>query len=368
MEQSSHKPLRWLSAGLVVAFLALTALGIFAASRQGLSDDVVRCGDLTLDNTQLAYFYWSEYFYFAGAYGDYLEGVVDFSKPLSQQAYSESQSWQDYLLEETLATIQETLAMVFAAQAADFTLPEDMQQELETVVENFRTAATEGGYEDLDGYLRASYGAGAEEASFRTYLTWSYLASAYADRLFETIAPTEEEILDYYEGHAGEYLENYGVSRDDPPLPKGVYLPFDNSAEAQSVYGDFLAGGATRELLDNLSAAHQGTTGELEPVTPADVGEAALAWFLDEDRRPEDHAVVEEDDGTAAICYYVAAGEETYWYLLAEDDVRHETYQNQYLSLCEAYPCQVNYNKVRLTAPEGLYDMAGVTGEEQESE
>ena len=65
---------------------------------------------------------------------------------------------------------------------------------------------------------------------------------------------------------------------------------------------------------------------------------------------------VTEEDGSAAICYFVSAGQRTYWQRLAEDDLRHETYQNQYLTIVNAYTFYVNYDKIRITAPEGLYE------------
>lgn len=364
MDKNCGKSLRAAAAVLAAALLVLAGLGVYAASRHGMDDAVVASGDFSLDNTQLSYFYWSEFFYFSGAYGEYLDGLVDFTKPLSSQAYSETQSWEDYLLEETLTTVRETMAMVFEAEAQGYTLSQEGQDELDAVLENFREAAETGGYETLDGYLQASYGAGADEASFTEYLGWSYLASEYADSLYDAIEPTEAEILDYYENHAGEYLENYGVTQDDPPVPAGVYLSFPTAAEAQTVYGTFLEGGATRELLDNLGAANLGKTGELSQVTPDDVGEAAAEWFYDDSRAPGDHAVVEEDDGSAAICYYVAQGEEAYWHILAREDARHEAYQNAYLTISGSYTFYVNYDKVRLTPPEGLYEQTGQTGEE----
>ena len=368
MGTNSTKSLRAAAAVFAAVLLVLAGLGIYAASKNGMDDAVVVSGDFSLDNTQLAYFYWSEYFYFSGAYGDYLDGLVDFTKPLSQQSYSEDQSWEDYLLEETLTTVRETMAMVFEAETQGYTLSQEGQDELDAVLESFREAAETGGYETLDGYLQASYGSGANEASFTEYLGWSYLASEYADSLYEAIDPTEDEILAYYENHAGEYLENYGVTKDDPPVPAGVYLSFSTAAEAQTVYGTFLEGGATRELLDNLGAANQGKTGELSQVTPDAVGEAAADWFYDDSRQPGDHAVVEEEDGSAAICYYVAPGEEAYWHILAREDARHEAYQNTYLTISGSYTFYVNYDKVRLTPPEGLYEQAGQTGEETESE
>lgn len=356
MKQQTEDALRPAALVMVVILLALVGLGIFAASRRGLEDDVVISGEFHLDNTQLAYYYWSEYFYFAGAYGEYLDGVVDFDTPLDQQVYSEDMTWEDYLLEEALQTVRETMAMVFQAEEAGYTLSDKGQADLETVLENFREAAEAGGYDTLEAYLAASYGPGATEESFTAYLHCAHLAAEYADTLYEAIDPTEAEIEAYYEAHAGEYLENYGVTREDGPMPRGIYLPFDSWGEAQAVYDDFLEGGGTRELLDNLGAAHLGETGELEAVTPGSVGEAAEAWFYDKARQPGDHAVVTEEDETAAICYYVAAGEVTYWQTLAEEDLRHETYQNAYRSAVEAYDFYVNYDKIRLTPPQGLYE------------
>lgn len=350
--------LRPAGAIMAVVLLALVALGIFAATRRGLDGGVIRAGDRELDNTQLAYYYWSEYFYFSGAYGDYLDGLVDFTQPLSGQTYSEDMSWQDYLLEETLQTVRETLAMVARAEAEGFFLPDEDRESLDTVVENFRQAASDGGYETLQAYLAASYGDGATEESFIAYLTDAHLAAAYADSLYEAIDPTEAEITAYYEAHAGEYLENYGVTREDGPMPHGVYLPFDTRAEAQLVYDEWQEGGGTHELLNNLGAAHLGETGELTAVTPGSVGKAAEAWFYDDARLPGDAAVISEEDGTAAVCYYVAAGETTYWQTLAEEDCRQEAYQNRYLEIVNALEFAVNYDKIRLTPPAGLYESA----------
>lgn len=358
MQQQTARSLRLASAVLIAALLVLTGLGVYAASRQGMDDDVMVCGDFRLSNTQLSYYYWSEYFYFAGAYGEYLDGVVDLTVPLDQQAYSDEQTWQDYLLDEALSTVRETMAMVFRAQEEGFALSAQGEADLAEVLESFRTAAQENGYADLETYLAASYGPGATEESFTDYLRCAHLAAEYADSLFEAIAPTEAEIREYYEAHAGEYLENYGVTREDGPMPHGVCLSFETLAEAQQVYTDWQENGGTHDLLNNLGAAHLGETGELTAVIPGSVGEASEAWFYDEARLPGDAAVVSEEDGTASICYYVAAGETTYWQTLAEEDLRHETYQNRYLEIVNGLDFAVNYDKIRLTPPDGLYEAA----------
>ena len=222
MGTNSTKSLRAAAAVFAAVLLVLAGLGIYAASRSGMDDAVVVSGDFSLDNTQLAYFYWSEYFYFSGAYGDYLDGLVDFTKPLSQQSYSEEQSWEDYLLEETLTTVREAMAMVFEAEAKGYTLSQEGQDELDVVLESFRETAETGGYETLDGYLQASYGPGANEASFTEYLGWSYLASEYADSLYEAIdQPAGQPLLPrtvIQHPSLWCYIESFGAREGDACL------------------------------------------------------------------------------------------------------------------------------------------------------
>lgn len=76
MGTNSTKSLRAAAAVFAAVLLVLAGLGIYAASRSGMDDAVVVSGDFSLDNTQLAYFYWSEYFYFSGGTGKMPDRIV----------------------------------------------------------------------------------------------------------------------------------------------------------------------------------------------------------------------------------------------------------------------------------------------------
>ena len=204
---------KWIAPAVVVCLLVLVAAGIVLAS--GGSGPVLTCGDYSLDNTGLAYYYWSEFFYFSEAYGEYLKDTVDFSSPLNQQAWSEDKTWQDYLLEETLETVRQTMSMVFQARAEGFSMPEDYAGTYNQVLVNFASAAREGGYASLDDYLRASYGSQASRESFEAYLHDSHLAAAYADHLLAEIQPTDQEVRNYFRQHRGEYEEDNGFDPED---------------------------------------------------------------------------------------------------------------------------------------------------------
>lgn len=249
----------WIAGVGVGLVLVLVVICILLAS--GGDGQVLTCGARTLTNTELGYYYWSEFFYFSEAYGEYLEGTVDFSVPLEQQAYDDSSSWQDYLLDEALSTVRDTLAMTQEAEAEGFTLPGEYDGTYQQVLVNFAAAATEGGYDSTEAYLQASYGRGATEESFRAYLYDVHLAAAYADRLLEQCAPTDAECRDYFADHQAEYETYYDAVADD----------------------------------------------------------------------------------------------ETTWLEQVREDLQTERYQNEVLRIRSSYPCQVRYEGIYLTAPEGLY-------------
>lgn len=210
---------RWWLGAVIVPLVLILAVGAVLGLRAVRDKDpVVVCGDYELTNTELAYYYWSEYFYYAEAYGEFLDGMVDFSKPLSEQPHEGGGTWEDYLLEETLVTIRDNLAMVARAEAEGYAMSEDYLRTYQQVLVNFAAAANTGGYEDLDAYLRDSYGKHAGRESFERYLHRSHLAASYADDLFAGCLPTEEEGRDYLSANRAYYEEHYGAESEDTLL------------------------------------------------------------------------------------------------------------------------------------------------------
>lgn len=205
----------WLAAVAGVLVLAV-AVGVFLGVRTARNEQpVLVCGEYELTNTELAYYYWSEYFYFSEAYGDYLDGVVDFTKPLADQPYDNQHSWETYLLEETLSTVRDTMAMVFRAEEEGFTLPADYDATRQQVLLNFSVAAQEGGYGSTEAYLQASYGKTATEETFRAYLHNAHLAAAYADDLLARSVPTDEETRAFFARRQSAYEELYEIDPED---------------------------------------------------------------------------------------------------------------------------------------------------------
>ena len=61
---------------LLIAAILLTALHLQKEK------PVLTCGSYAMTNTQLGYYYWSEFFYYADAYGSWLGDAVDWTLPL----------------------------------------------------------------------------------------------------------------------------------------------------------------------------------------------------------------------------------------------------------------------------------------------
>ena len=164
---------------------------------------VLKSDGFKLSNTEFSYYYWSEYFYSE----ETLKEQVDLTKPLDEQMYSETATWQDHLTDRILSQVEETMCLVFAAEEAGFELPAEYEETLDDVMVNFIDSAMGQGFKDTSAYLKSLYGKGADEESFRAYLHDTHMASAYAEELYQTSAPTEEEALAYMEKNPAAYEE-----------------------------------------------------------------------------------------------------------------------------------------------------------------
>ena len=370
-----------LAAALLAAIVCLIVWKTASAdsSEAAMEQTVVTCGDdFRLSNTELNYYFWSEYFYLVDQ-PEALPDGLDTTKPLDQQTYDEDETWQDVLLDQALSTVQSTMSLAFAAREAGFELPEREQSSLGQVLATFEGYASaagftdESGEADLEAYLADSYGSGATLESFLQYLENSYLAKAYADQLRDEPTFTDQEISDYYDSFAEDY-EAQGVAKDETYL-RNIRLILiapasddeaaweEARASARTLLDTWLAESGTEadfaDLAQSRSAHGSAADGGLiEDLRPADLSETLAAWIFDEARQSGDTEVLKMDAGWAAV-YYVGTSDRTVWQKTAEADLRDETYQNAFLEILSRYEFQVNREAIVIQAPKGLYDTEG---------
>ncbi len=368
-----RKGLRWLLLALIpLACLAL-GFGIGAArnrrpdTAQQLRETALTCGDWSLSNTELGYYFWSEYFYYINSGA---EPQPDTSVPLGGQSYDAEQSWYDYFLSLALEKVRGTMSLVFSGEEEGYVMSDAYAEDLETVCARFSDYALAGGYEtaeggaDLEAYLRSSYGEAATQESFFSYLHDSYYAASYSDELYYGYTPAADEVEAYFSERAEDYYEAYGVRWDDPnPVSiRTVTVTGENAAaRAEAMAALWQAEGGTEEgfsalARDDSQDEYASAGGLREGLTAADVEDAALsAWCFDPLRQSGDWTLLDTQEGTI-IVFFSAREALSRAYSLALEDMRYENYRSCYSGLTEAYSFSVRREAIVIATPEGLYD------------
>ena len=385
-QNKKGSPLGWICIGVVAAaVVALAVAFVFnlyggaskEPSERQMNQVMLTCGDFTLTNTEFGYYYWSEYFYFINVYSDYLAGMLDTSIPLDEQQYDEETTWQDYMIEQALTTVSNTMALVFEAEKAGFTLDEEYDQSMAEVLGSFQEYAlsngytTEDGEADVDAYLQASYGPTASLESFQEYLYNSYLAAAYSDWLFAEPEYTQEEISDYYDQYAQSYQDQYGVEKSedflrDVRLITIVPEEFDEAGwdeayeNCQSILTTWESQGKLEDDFATLAITYSNdkTTsangGLVTDVYPGQYGQEINDWLFDPERKEGDCEVFREENDYE-IVYVSKISDQKYWEAVAEADLRYEEYQNTIAQLVDSYDFQVNWERIAISTPKELY-------------
>lgn len=363
-EKTEHGKVRLLlilSAALLTLCAAAFAFGLWARGRTPDSEkEVFRCGDVTLTNRDLAYYYWSEYYVLVNEGGTALDPDTD----PALQPVDDTRTWADTLTDRALLTAQDTLAHVCAAQAEGFALPAEYRASMEQVMADLDDYAVglgftnEDGSADLDAYLRASYGADAEQTSFRRYMEHAYLATAYADRLRETLpAPDDAEVRAYFAVHRQDFPE---LSEDDGPMPDAIILTFDryddDLAVAATVLSAFQAASGDAEALLALGEEYCGGAKEEQGLYRGDgvTPECAADWLFDPERQAGQSTVVSDEEG-AYLLYVTGFEAEVRWQTAAADAMCEEELRNRSLQLAQDYPAEVDRKNIVIPQPDGLF-------------
>lgn len=339
-----------------------------------LEKPVVTCGQVTLDNTQLGYYFWSEFTYYLMSLGDQIPATLDVSKPLDQQMYNTQSTWEDYILSKTMTTVSETLAMVNGAMAADYQLPAAKQAELDSNLATFAETPLElgilkeDGTADVDAYIQQSYGDGATLETLSQYLYHSYLADSYAEYLYNQPTFDQQAIEAYFDENGGTYWDN-GVYKTDEKLatvrvvlqsPTNLTdtVAWDNAEKAaQTLYATWLSEGGSQDDFAAMAAAHSSDSatraqgGLMEEISQNSLTGDLAIWTFEPDRQSGDTAVVKSETGWA-IVYYVEEANLTQWQKTAESDLRNETFQTAFNQILLDYPTDFDETRIDMVTLE----------------
>ena len=210
-EQKEAKKLKLLTITMVAAIAVMLVFAIGVAAWNGIVVPMEKAkeaelhrntvaatvGDHEVSAVQYNCFYVdavSNFYNEVGAYAA-LYGL-DVTKPLDEQTYSEEDetTWADYFKTSAESSMKSVYAIVDEAEANGFTLTEEDEKSIDSQMSYMALYAMQYGYSNVDDYLAAMYGSGANQETVRDYFTLCYIAQTYQDQIYDSLEYTDADI------------------------------------------------------------------------------------------------------------------------------------------------------------------------------
>ncbi len=171
----------------------------------------IRMGNWKYTNSDFNYQYYNTFYNLYSQYytyfGDSVTYLLNPNKPLDEQQYSDSQTYDDYFEETALNSLQQMSILNDMGKKAGFVLNDEQKATIKQAMDDIRSAAAANQFNDVDKYLRAMYGRGLDEKRLLKLLETSYYATFYSQALVQEWKDsfTDEEKAAYYDSKRREY-------------------------------------------------------------------------------------------------------------------------------------------------------------------
>ena len=326
-EQAEAKKLKiytitFVASLVLIVLIAATVLGVRAYTQSGITEKstvAAVIGDKKMNAVEFSYYfndaideyYNGMYEQFSTYTDSYLQAVgLDLSKPLDEQQYEEGKTWADYFVETALNNAKSDYALSEEAAKQNFKLSEDEQAGIDNMLTNLKTYATIYGYSSSKQYLRAMYGNGASEKSFKAYSERKAIADAYKLSYEEGLTFTDEDIAAHEKDNVNKYNSytysyaylSYTDFRHGGTKTEGsetTYTEEENNAarEAVKFAAEKLASCATLEEMKEMIHIFEPEEVDAEEVTESEESneEATDTETTDTEATTENEAITEED-------------------------------------------------------------------------
>ena len=183
---------------LAVLVVGIVSMGLGAFNNSGIVErntDALTVGEHKLTAAELNYFYMdginSFYSEWANNYGEYASTYMmfmlglDVTKPLDEQQYDEDITFADYFTDAAVNSAISAYTAYDKALAAGTDEHEHDADSVELTMSQVALAAKSRGFANTKAYLKAMYGNGASEESFRKYLEVISVSNHYLQETFE---------------------------------------------------------------------------------------------------------------------------------------------------------------------------------------
>lgn len=238
MEQKLVKAIPIVIAAVAVVFAIGWFLNFMGVPQRMTT--VMTVGDTKISQAQYTYYYqqiYSNYASQAQQYAQYgisgIPGMMDYSTVPSEQKYDgedaegkgDDYMWSDYLRDKTNEFLQQYITLGKEAKAANITLSEDEQKEIDETIKSIREQAASSDY-SLNAYLRLYYGRGVNEKLLREAMELETLSSKLIEQKSDELARnyTDEQLEAKYQKDQNTYnvltARMFQFTTETPDYPK----------------------------------------------------------------------------------------------------------------------------------------------------
>ena len=261
---------------VVAAWIGIKGIGNIIAN-SGLRERrtaALTVGGHELSNAELNYFYVDAVNNFYQNYGSYASLFgLDTTAPLNEQVTDEEtgSTWADDFLASAEENAKAVYALADEAKAQGYTLSEEDQESIDQTMDTMALYGSYYGYSDVEDYLKALYGNGATEKTFRSYLELTVLASSYQSYYSDSLTYDDAALR---EAEADNYAEYSAFSYNSYYLSTSKFLEGGTTDEdGNTTYSD-------EEKAASVEAAEEAAkslvSGEIQSVADFDAAIAAL--------------------------------------------------------------------------------------------
>ncbi|MCI8620050.1 MAG: hypothetical protein HFG44_08295 [Oscillospiraceae bacterium] len=311
---------------VIVVVLAVAAGGFLNSGLLESHTTALTAGSHKLTPAEMKYFYTDYVNNFANnsSYSSMLNYIIDTSKPLDKQKYSDDQTWADYLMEGALNSAKDTYALYDEAQKNGYTLPEEQLQSIESSLNTVSQYASLYGYPNTGAYLKAIYGKGSSMDSYRNYLIINQTAASFANQHLTSLTYTDEDLrtkeAENFDAFSSYTFHAYNVATSNYLEAADSANPTDEekaaSREAAKKVADTIAANGTteatfaKEVRNNCPENQAETYKEDDSTLQTNLLYSSLnddiaQWLSDSSRKAGDTVVLPQGEEGAETSYNV---------------------------------------------------------------
>jgi len=206
-EKKENAVSKLISTVVTIVLIAAVVIAIVVTvnnQKKAVSGVFMTVGEHEISNVEYDYYYNIMVTDYLNTYASFLPYMgYDSTVDPDLQAYDENRTWGDIYDQIAVEQIKETKAMVDDAKATGFVY-ETEDEDYKTFLEGFKAQAEAAGITVAD-YYKQSFGAYATQERLEPYIRETLFVGAYATKLMEDNAPTDEEITARYEANKNNY-------------------------------------------------------------------------------------------------------------------------------------------------------------------